>query len=201
MGAGVATGPHLSQVRTAAPVRAWRLSWAGRTPLEQAPRVFGVPAEVLRPRSVPYEYLSGEPAGYPFAVPSAEASGSAGPSKKVGSACASRFFLDGPSIAPVACDPKIADRVRGGRVSELSFLAVGPFLIAKFDTDSAFRVAPRGIWRVLPVDNEDNVDKWADSVAAGRQAARGLNSAGRSDGRSAPRSRCARRRAAYRPAC
>src|SRR6185295_3833796 len=77
MGAGVATGPHLSRVRTAAPVRAWRLSWAGRTSPEQAPRKFGVPAEVLRPRSVPYEHLSGEPAGYPFAVPSAEASGPA----------------------------------------------------------------------------------------------------------------------------
>ena len=77
MGAGVATGPHLSRVRTAAPVRAWRLSWAGRTPWEQAPREFGVPAEVLRPRSVPYEHLSGEPDGYPFAVPPAEAFGPA----------------------------------------------------------------------------------------------------------------------------
>jgi hypothetical protein len=84
MGAGVATGPHLSRVRTAAPVRAWRLSWAGRTPSEQAPREFGVPAEVLRPRSVPYEHLPGEPGICPFAVPSAEASGSAWTYEEIG---------------------------------------------------------------------------------------------------------------------
>ena len=166
MGAGVATGPHLSRVRTAAPVRAWRLSWAGRTSPEQAPRKFGVPAEILRSRSVPYEHLSGEPDGYPFAVPSAEASGPAGSSKKLGSACASHFFIEVPSIAPVACDPKITDRVRGGRFSELSFLAVGLFLVAKCHTDSASRVAPSGIWAPCPVDyvdNVDNVDKSAYS--------------------------------------
>jgi hypothetical protein len=121
--------------------------------------VFGVPAEVLRPRSVPYEQLSGEPGTCPFAVPLAEASGPTGPSKKLGSACASHFFFDGPSIASVASDPKIAARFRGGRVSELSSLAGGPFLIAKFDSDSASRVAPSGIWVVSPVDNVDNVDK------------------------------------------
>ena len=71
------------------------------------------------------------------------------------------------SIAPVACDPKIADRVRGGRVSELSFLAVGPSLIANRHTDSAFRVAPSGIWPLVPVNNVDNVDKSADSIVSG----------------------------------
>jgi hypothetical protein len=50
--------------------------------------------------------------------------------KKVGSACASRFFFDGPSIASVACDPKITARFRGGRVSELSSLAGGPLASA-----------------------------------------------------------------------
>jgi hypothetical protein len=82
---------------------------------------------------------------------------------KLGSACASHFSFEGPSIASVAFDPKIAARLRGGRVSELSSLAGGPFLIAKFDTDSNFRVAPSGIWAFLPVDNVDNVDKWAES--------------------------------------
>ena len=63
----------------------------------------------------------------------------------------------------MAFDPKIAARLRGGRVSELSSLAGGPFLIAKFDSDSNFRVAPSGIWAFVPVDYVDNVDKWAES--------------------------------------
>src|SRR4051812_11260147 len=174
MGAGVATGPHLSRVRTAAPVRAWRLSWAGRTPLEQAPRVFGVPAEVLRPRSVPYEHLSGEPGICPFAVPSAEASGSAGPSKKVGSACASRFFLDGP-FHRAGCLRSEDRRPRPRWPRFRTFFPCGksaPHREAPYC--SAFRVAPSGISRLLPVDNEDNVDKWADS-AAGRQPAARLS--------------------------
>ena len=87
MGAGVATSPHLSQVRTAAPVRAWRLSWAGRAcPVEAS---FDGGPVGFRPRSC-------DLGRFPFAVPSAEASGSAGPSKKVGSACASRFFFEDP---------------------------------------------------------------------------------------------------------
>jgi len=130
MGAGVATSPHLSQVQRVAG-EGGRLSRAGRTPSKQAPWGFGVPAEVLRPRSVPYGHLSGEPAGYPFAKPSPEGSGSAGPSKKVGSACASRFFFDCPTIASVACLPKETARFRGGRVLEPSSVAGEPLLFAK----------------------------------------------------------------------
>src|ERR1043165_7190433 len=56
---------------------------------------------------------------------------SAGSSKKVGSAEASRFFFDDPTIASVACVPKDAARFRGGRGLELSSVAGSPLLIAK----------------------------------------------------------------------
>src|SRR4051794_32334904 len=140
MGAGVATSPHLSQVQRVAG-EGGLLPKAGRTPSKQAPWGFGVPAEVLRPRSVPYGHLSGEPAGYPFAKPSPEGSGSAGPSKKVGSACASRFFFDCPAIASVACLPKETARFRGGRVLELLSVAGNPLLIAKCQSGALFRFA------------------------------------------------------------
>jgi hypothetical protein len=86
MGADVATSPHLSRVRTAAPVRAWRLSRAGRNSIEASSS--GTPVG-FRPRSC-------DPGRFPFAGPSPEGSGSAGRSKKVGSACASRFSFDRP---------------------------------------------------------------------------------------------------------
>jgi hypothetical protein len=61
----------------------------------------------------------------------------------------------------MACDPRTAARFRGGRVSELSSPKGSPLFLAKGHTDSAFRVAPRGISPFVPVDNVDNVDKWA----------------------------------------
>jgi len=140
MGAGVATSPHLSQVRTAAPVRAWRLSWADR-----------VPAEVLRPRSVPNQIPEGIRSGSPsrrtptvsLSRPvSPKAPVSAGPSKKVGSArrphASSSKTL--PS-ASVACVPKDTARFRGGRVSELLSLAGETLLIAKGDNGALIRFA------------------------------------------------------------
>ena len=104
MGADLATSPHLSRVRTAAPVRAWRHSRAGRGNVGASSSV--TPAG-FRPRSC-------DLGRFPFAGPSPEGSGSAGRPKKVGSACASRFFLDRPPSASVASVPKDSACFRGG---------------------------------------------------------------------------------------
>jgi hypothetical protein len=93
----------------------------------------GFPPRDRSTRLVPAQetYLTGRPltSRSPFVAIVITANGSSfqARSKKVGSACASRFFFDGPSIASVACDPKITARFRGGRVSELSSLAGSPF--------------------------------------------------------------------------
>ncbi|MEA3044071.1 MAG: hypothetical protein QOH47_1909 [Sphingomonadales bacterium] len=181
MGAGVATSPHLSQVRTAAPVRAWRLSWAGRAcPVEAS---FDGGPVGFRPRSC-------DLGRFPFAAPSAEASGSAGPSKKVGSACASRFSLEDPlhcfgGLRPEGHRPP-PRWPRSGTFFPCGKSAPrreGPY-------DSAFRFAPRGIWAPLPVDNGDIEDKSANPPLADKRALRN---------RDIGRSRGARCRAHSRP--
>jgi hypothetical protein len=163
MGAGVATSPHLSPVQRVAG-EGGRLPRAGRTPSKQAPWGFGVPAEVLRPRSVPYGHLSGEPAGYPFAKPSPEGSGSAGPSKKVGSACASRFFFDCPTIASVACLPKETARFRGGPHFGTSLPCGKSAPHREMPIWRPFPIRESGFWAMVPVDSGDIEDKsgyWA----------------------------------------
>ena len=101
-----------------------------------------VPAEVLRPRSVPNEHLSGEPAGYSFAVPSAEASGSADLRRKwdrlAPHASSSKVFHRFRGLQP----RRVTARFRGGRVSELSSPRGSPLFLAKGHNDRASRFAP-----------------------------------------------------------
>jgi hypothetical protein len=59
----------------------------------------------------------------------------------LGSAEASHFFFETPSIASVACVPKDTARFRGGRVSELLSLAGETLLIAKGDNGAVIRFA------------------------------------------------------------
>ncbi|MEA2235100.1 MAG: hypothetical protein QOD83_4916 [Solirubrobacteraceae bacterium] len=85
--------------------------------------------------------VEANPDGFPFAARWPEGPGSAGPSKKVGSAEASRFFFEDPSSASVACVPKDTARFRGGRVSEPLSVAGNPLLIAKADNGAPIRFA------------------------------------------------------------
>jgi hypothetical protein len=89
-----------------------------------------VPAEVLRPRSVPFRGPSARRLRSPLDLrrkwdrPKPHASSSRA-----------------RSTASVACAPKSTARFRGGRVSQLSSVAGSPFLIAKGHNGAAIRFA------------------------------------------------------------
>jgi hypothetical protein len=148
MGADLATSPHLSRVRTAAPVRAWRHSRAGRGNVGASSSV--TPAG-FRPRSC-------DLGRFPFAGPSPEGSGSAGRPKKVGSACASRFFLDRPPSASVASVPKDSACFRGGPRLRASLPCGRSALPREGPQCPASVIRTSGISGFLPVDNGDIVD-------------------------------------------
>jgi hypothetical protein len=159
--------PPLVPGPNAAPVRAWPLSWDR------------VPAEVLRPRSVPNQIPEGIRSGSPsrrtpavsLSRPvSPKAPVSAGPSKKVGSAEASRFFFEGPTIASVACVPKDAARFRGGSHFGTSLPCGRNAPHREPPQWRAHPIRKSGILPVLPVDHGDIGGKSAPAIAAAATA-------------------------------
>ena len=92
--------------------------------------------------------------------PLAEGFRFAGHWKKVGSAFASRFFF----FLPVPTRPRLPSLRMSAPSAVVAVGSVRPFpaghsVTAKLETDSVFRVAPSGIFRIPPVDNGDIVDK------------------------------------------
>jgi hypothetical protein len=89
---------------------------------------------------------------------------SAGPSKKVGSAEASRFFFEGPTIASVACVPKDTARFRGGSQFGTSLPCGRNAPHREGPQWRRHPIRKSGILPVWPVDNGDIVDKSAPEI-------------------------------------
>ena len=174
MGAGVAAGPHFARIRSRAG------EGLGRPGRGFRPRPFGpgrslgflptscdvfrfpnrFPPETLLPRWVSGQDLPRRTSFDPFAV-QPRRSGLPDRLGKVGSACASRFFPNLPVPPPVLHDPCGSCRWSAAvAFSVLSFRCQSVrSSFAKFQCDSASRVAPSGIFAPMPVDNGDIVDK------------------------------------------
>jgi hypothetical protein len=130
----------------------------GRTRLGDRPFLSGRTLQV--PSGLPSSKLSGRP----FAVPLPEGSSSAGLRESgFGLGFPRRLaLLPGcPTRASLVSFPKDLDPLCTGGVSEFLPVSGWSLLTAKCQHDSPVRVAPRRIWGPLPVDNVDNVDKWA----------------------------------------
>src|SRR5690606_3520866 len=78
---------------------------------------------------------------------------------KVGSACASRFFLMFLPAFPWLPSLRKSATSTLAAFDPFSSVAGRSVPIAKLQADSVSRVAPSGILRVAPVDNGDIVDK------------------------------------------
>jgi hypothetical protein len=93
---------------------------------------------------------------------------SAGRLKKVGSACASRFFLD----CPFQCFGKRSFLRMSAASAVVEAMRTAPFPegrspATKVPCGSAFRVAPRGIFAQGPVDHVNPVDKFPIALKRG----------------------------------
>jgi hypothetical protein len=169
--------PPLVPGPAAMPVRARRVSWAGRVPakvLRLRPVPSRFPAEALRLRRVPCRvpssalrlwkvpYRTSFEASFderPFAVPSPEGSGSAGLRGKWERHRLAPLPHASSSVArPVASAASALAgirRFRGGRGWKLSSLAGSPLM----PRTTFLPPVTESRQRIPPVDNEDNGDK------------------------------------------
>ena len=102
----------------------------------------------------------------PFAPPLPESSGFAGLPSGSGVGSGLRLcltLLPGIALPPLLrrSSLRMSAASRDGPGLPLSFVSEGPLPTADYLHDSAFRVAPSGIFTIQPVDNVDNVDKFS----------------------------------------
>ena len=175
MEAGVATSLHFPR-RPPVPVKAWGLSSEGSGRSLSAPvgplgsernlavqlgSLTGLPPKPCDLAGLPVGPLSKHRCLASTLRGSGPRAGSAGQLKKVGSACASRFFLNSPfqrfgerSSLRMTATAAVVETARTTPLPE------GRSSAAKFLPDRVSRVAPSGIFRIPAVDNGNPVDNF-----------------------------------------